>query len=103
LPVVALGVGVGVDYGIYIYSRFQAFLDDGLSIFNAYHETLKITGSGVLFTGITLASGTATWIFSPLQFQADMGLLLTFLFLLNMLGALAVLPAIASWLLRLHR
>lgn len=102
LPVVALGVGVGVDYGIYIYSRFQAFLDDGLTIFNAYHETLKITGSGVLFTGITLACGTATWIFSPLQFQADMGLLLTFLFLVNMLGALVVLPAIASWLLRLR-
>jgi predicted RND superfamily exporter protein len=102
LPVVALGVGVGVDYGIYIYSRFQAFLDDGLTIFHAYHETLKITGSGVLFTGITLACGTATWIFSPLQFQADMGLLLTFLFLVNMLGALIVLPAIASWLLRLH-
>ncbi len=103
LPVVALGVGVGVDYGIYIYSRFQAFLDDGLTIFHAYHETLKITGSGVLFTGITLACGTATWIFSPLQFQADMGLLLTFLFLVNMLGALVVLPAIASWLLRLRR
>ncbi len=103
LPVVALGVGVGVDYGIYIYSRFQAFLDDGLSIFNAYHETLKITGSGVLFTGITLACGTATWIFSPLQFQSDMGVLLTFLFLVNMLGALIVLPAIASWLLRLQR
>jgi hypothetical protein len=102
LPVVALGVGVGVDYGIYIYSRFQAFLDDGLTIFHAYHETLKITGSGVLFTGITLACGTATWIFSPLQFQADMGLLLTFLFLVNMLGALVVLPAIASWLLRLR-
>jgi len=102
LPVVALGVGVGVDYGIYIYSRFQSFLDDGLTIFHAYHETLKITGSGVLFTGITLACGTATWIFSPLQFQADMGLLLTFLFLVNMLGALVVLPAIASWLLRLH-
>jgi len=102
LPVVALGVGVGVDYGIYIYSRFQSFLDDGLTIFHAYHETLKITGSGVLFTGITLACGTATWIFSPLQFQADMGLLLTFLFLVNMLGALVVLPAIASWLLRLR-
>ena len=103
LPVVAFGVGIGVDYGIYIYSRFQAFLDEGLTIYNAYHETLKITGSGVLFTGITLAFGTATWIFSPLQFQADMGLLLTFLFLVNMLGALLVLPAIASWLLRLRR
>ena len=103
LPVVAFGVGIGVDYGIYIYSRFQAFLDEGLSIFDAYHETVKITGSGVLLTGITLAFGTATWIFSPLQFQSDMGLLLTFLFLVNMLAALLVLPALASWLLRLRR
>jgi predicted RND superfamily exporter protein len=103
LPVVAFGVGLGVDYGIYIYSRFQSFLDEGLTIYHAYHETLKITGSGVLFTGITLAFGTATWIFSPLQFQADMGVLLTFLFLFNMLGALLALPAIASFLLRLHR
>jgi predicted RND superfamily exporter protein len=103
LPVVALGIGIGVDYGIYIYSRFQAFLDEGETIYNAYHETLKTTGSGVLLTGVTLSFGTATWIFSPLQFQADMGLLLTFLFLINMLGALLVLPALASWLLRLRR
>jgi len=103
LPVVALGVGVGVDYGIYIYSRFQAHLNEGLTIYEAYHETLKVTGSGVLITGITLAIGTATWIFSPLQFQADMGILLTFMFLLNMLGALLLLPALASWLLRLSK
>ncbi|MBE0575661.1 MAG: MMPL family transporter [Desulfuromonadales bacterium] len=103
LPVVALGVGVGVDYGIYIYSRFQAHLNEGMTIYQAYHETLKVTGSGVLITGVTLAIGTATWIFSPLQFQADMGILLTFMFLLNMLGALLLLPALASWLLRLSR
>ena len=103
LPVVALGVGVGVDYGIYIYSRFQSHLDEGLTIYQAYHETLKVTGSGVLVTGITLAIGTATWIFSPLQFQSDMGILLTFMFLLNMLGALLLLPALASWLLRLGK
>jgi len=103
LPVVALGVGIGVDYGIYIYSRFQSHLDEGMTIYQAYHETLKVTGSGVLVTGITLAIGTATWIFSPLQFQADMGILLTFMFLLNMLGALLLLPALASWLLRLTR
>ena len=54
-------------------------------------------------TGVTLAIGTATWIFSPLQFQADMGILLTFMFLLNMLGALLLLPALASWLLRITR
>ncbi|MEN8728677.1 MAG: MMPL family transporter [Desulfuromonadales bacterium] len=103
LPVVALGVGIGVDYGIYIYSRFQSHLDEGMTIYHAYHETLKVTGNGVLVTGITLAIVTTTWIFSPLQFQADMGILLTFMFLLNMLGALLLLPALASWLLRIGR
>jgi len=99
LPVVALGVGIGVDYGIYIYARFQSVLDEGYSIHEAYLRTLAITGSGVVFTGITLAIGVATWIFSPLKFQADMGILLTFMFLVNMLGAILLLPALAKWLL----
>ncbi len=98
LPVVALGVGIGVDYGIYIYSRFKSFLADGLDIPTAYLETLRITGVGVIFTGITLAMGVATWIFAPIKFQADMGILLTFMFLLNMLGAIVLLPALACWM-----
>ena len=98
LPVVALGVGIGVDYGIYIYSRFKSFLSTGLSIQEAYLETLKVTGNGVVFTGITLAMGVATWIFAPIKFQADMGILLTFMFLLNMAGAIVVLPALTCWL-----
>jgi len=97
LPVVALGVGIGVDYGIYIYSRFKSFLADGLGIPEAYLETLKVTGVGVVFTGITLAMGVATWIFAPIKFQADMGILLTFMFLLNMAGAIVLLPALACW------
>jgi predicted RND superfamily exporter protein len=97
LPVVALGVGVGVDYGIYIYSRFRSLLQKGQSIHDAYAETLKLTGSGVIFTGITLATGVATWIFAPIKFQADMGILLTFMFLLNMAGAIVLLPALAYW------
>jgi len=97
LPVVALGVGVGVDYGIYIYSRFKSFLGKGLEIQEAFLETLKVTGNGVVFTGITLAMGVATWIFAPIKFQADMGILLTFMFLLNMLGAIVLLPALAAW------
>ena len=99
LPVVALGVGVGVDYGIYIYSRMESFLKEGKSLEEAYRGTLRVTGNGVLMTGVTLAAGVATWIFSPLQFQADMGILLTFLFLVNMLGAVLLLPALAAWLL----
>jgi predicted RND superfamily exporter protein len=99
LPVAALGVGVGVDYGIYLYSRLREFYRDGHSLREAYFRTLEVTGNGVLFTGITLAVGVATWIFSPLKFQADMGILLAFLFLMNMVGALVLLPALACFLL----
>lgn len=99
LPVVALGVGIGVDYGIYVFSRFQSILEEGYDIPEGYNLTLAITGFGVVFTGCTLAIGVATWIFSPLQFQADMGILLTFMFVMNMLGAILLLPALASRLL----
>jgi len=100
LPVVALGVGVGVDYGIYIYSRLDSLIKDGKPLKEAYEITLRITGSGVIFTGITLAIGVVTWIFSPLKFQADMGILLTFMFLVNMLGAILLLPALANILVK---
>ncbi len=99
LPVVALGVGVGVDYGIYIYSRFKTYLERGQDVTTAYYNALRVTGAAVVFTGITLAIGVFTWVFSPLQLQADMGILLTFMFLVNMLGAILLLPAIATWIL----
>ena len=97
LPVVALGVGVGVDYGIYIYSRLREFMATESSLYEAYWKTLCQTGSGVLFTAITFAIGLTSWIFSPLKFQADMGILLTFMFLVNMLGAIFLLPALVCW------
>ncbi len=100
LPVIALGVGIGVDYGIYIYSRLEMFLRQGLDLQQAYLETLKTTGKAVSFTGITLAIGVVTWAFSPIKFQADMGILLTFMFLWNMIGALWLLPALAHFLLK---
>ena len=100
LPVIALGVGIGVDYGIYIYSRLETYLRQGMPLQEAYYETLKTTGKAVTFTGFTLAVGVATWIFSAIKFQADMGILLTFMFLWNMFGALWLLPALARFLLR---
>jgi predicted RND superfamily exporter protein len=99
LPVAALGVGIGVDYGIYLYGRFRSFYRDGDGIRDAYTKTLEVTGYGVLFTGLTLAMGVSTWVFSPLKFQADVGLMLTFMFLVNMLGAMLLLPALGAWLL----
>tara|TARA_R110002110_G_scaffold409480_2_gene631862 strand:+ start:19292 stop:21643 length:2352 start_codon:yes stop_codon:yes gene_type:complete len=98
LPVIALGVGIGVDYGIYIYSSLQSYLRSGESLENAYFYALKSSGTAVAFTGLTLAVGVGTWMFSPIKFQADMGLMLTFMFFWNMLGALLFLPALA-WLL----
>lgn len=100
LPVIALGVGVGVDYGIYVFARMSRFRRRGMNVPAAWRETLSTTGKAVAFTGVTLAIGVATWIFSPIKFQADMGLLLTFMFVLNMVGALTLLPALACFLYR---
>ena len=100
LPMVALGAGIGVDYGIYLFSRMQEFLHAGLSVRAAYERTLRVTGASIIFTGITLAIGVATWVFSPLKFQADIGIMLTFMFLVNMLAAIILLPALAAWLVR---
>ncbi len=100
LPVIALGVGIGVDYGIYIYSRLEQLLLQGLPLQEAYYETLRTTGKAVSFTGITLAIGVCTWIFSPIKFQADMGILLFFMFVWNMIGSIWLLPALARFLLR---
>jgi predicted RND superfamily exporter protein len=100
LPMVALGAGIGVDYGIYLFSRMQGFLKEGLSVRESYERTLRVTGASIIFTGITLAIGVATWVFSPLKFQADIGVMLTFMFLVNMLGAIILLPALAAWLVK---
>lgn len=100
LPVIALGVGIGVDYALYVMTVVLTRLRAGASLTEAYRAALRFTGKVVMFTGFTLAAGVATWIFSPIRFQADMGLLLAFMFLWNMLGALVLLPALACFLLR---
>lgn len=102
LPVVALGVGIGVDYGIYIFARLIASLNAGEYFEDAMFGALKDAGAAVVFTGLTLAIGVSTWIFSNLKFQADMGLLLTFMFLVNMVAAILLLPAMARWFWRHH-
>jgi hypothetical protein len=99
LPVTALGVGIGVDYALYILSVTLANMRTGMALSEAYYRALRFTGKVVMLTGCTLAAAVATWAFSPIKFQADMGELLGFMFLWNMLGALVLLPALASFLL----
>lgn len=100
LPVIALGVGIGVDYALYVLSVTLASLRAGASLGQAYGHALRFTGRVVMLTGITLALAVGTWAFSPIKFQADMGILLAFMFVWNMVGALVLLPALAHFLLR---
>ena len=103
LPVIALAVGIGVDYGIYIYSQCADGIRRGLSLEEAYYQTLRKTGKAVVFTGIALGLGVSTWLFSKLQFQADMGIMLVYMFTANMFGAILVLPALARFLAQEER
>lgn len=99
LPVVALGVGVGVDYAVYIYSRMNDYIDRGETLSESCYHAMRLTGKPIIFTGMVLGVGVGAWMFAPLKFQADMGILLTFMFVVNMLGAIIVMPALARWFL----
>jgi predicted RND superfamily exporter protein len=100
LCVVALGVGIGVDYGIYIFARMRESMLQGRTVAESYFVALKTTGIAIFYTALTLAVGVAMWIFSDLKFQADMGIMLTFMFVVNMIAAIIFLPALCRWLLR---
>jgi predicted RND superfamily exporter protein len=99
LPVIALGVGIGVDYALYLLSVQLQHQRQGMGLSQAYREALSSTGKVVALVGITLAAGVITWVMSPIKFQADMGILLAFMFLYNMLGALILIPALSYFLL----
>ncbi len=99
LPVVAIAVGIGVDYGIYFYERMSYRFEQGDSLPDAFYQALAQRGTAVMFTATTMAVGVGTWTFSALKFQADMGLIMALMFLINMLGALLLLPSIAALLL----
>ena len=100
LPVITLGVGIGVDYALYVTTVMLAWLRAGDTLDLAYYKSLLFTGRVVVFTGCTLSIAVAIWIFSPIKFQGDMGILLSSMFLLNMMGALVLVPALAHFLLK---
>jgi predicted RND superfamily exporter protein len=100
LPVVALGVGVGVDYGIYLFERIKHMMQEGMTLKDSYVEALKQRGTASLFTAITMTISVGTWYFSALKFQGDMGILLAFMFLVNVFGAILLAPALAAYLVR---
>jgi uncharacterized protein len=100
LPIVALGVGIGVDYALYLLSVQLVHQRAGASLPDACRRAMSFVGRMVALVGVTLAAGVVTWAWSPIKFQADMGILLTFMFLWNMLAALTLVPALSHFLLR---
>lgn len=100
LPVIAVGVGVGVDYALYLLSIQLTMQRQGETLKQAYLQSLAFTGKIVALVGVTMAAGVITWAWSPIKFQADMGILLTFMFLWNLVGALVLIPALSHFLLR---
>jgi hypothetical protein len=98
LPVISLGVGFGVDYGIYIVARTieeyrrQATKD----LDAALVDGVATAGKAVLYTAFLISAGIAFWTFSPLRFQAEMGYQLLVILTMNMLGGLILLPALIS-------
>ncbi|OGB21352.1 MAG: RND transporter [Burkholderiales bacterium RIFCSPLOWO2_02_FULL_57_36] len=101
LPVMVLAVGIGVDYALYIYNRLQMHMADGDPIFTAMERALEFEGMATIFTALTLAIGVGIWSFSALKFQADMGMLLAFMFIVNLVMTFTALPALAVVLERL--
>jgi predicted RND superfamily exporter protein len=101
LPVAAFAAGIGVDYGIYIFSVLEENVKSkGMNLRDAYADTLHQTGKAVVVTGLALSASVATWMLSGLQFQIDMGILLTVMFLANAGAALVMLPAFAAFLMK---
>jgi predicted RND superfamily exporter protein len=97
LPVQAVGVGIGVDYAIYIVDRIrQEVAATGGDIDAAIRRAIRTTGMAVTFTATTVVGGIFFWIFSSLRFQAEMAQLLIILMVINMIGAMTIVPAFYS-------
>jgi predicted RND superfamily exporter protein len=95
LPVAAVGVGVGIDYGIYLMSRLREEAFD-YDFDQARLRALLTTGKVIMFTAATLFIGVVFWLFATMKFQAEMGMLIGLLMVFNMIGALVFIPALTG-------
>jgi predicted RND superfamily exporter protein len=94
IPVVALGIGFGDDFGIYIMSRVMDELKEKQgSLKEALIESMSTSGKAVFFTGLCLTIGIATWMISPILMQARLGALLGFFIFFNAIGTLVIMPS----------
>src|SRR5579875_331544 len=98
VPVISLGIGLGVDYGIYTVSRLRDEVRGGMGLINAAILAKQSTGGTVLMVFAIMIGALVPWMFSPAQFHANMSLLLALLMLLNLIAGVVVVPAFITWL-----
>jgi predicted RND superfamily exporter protein len=96
LPVAAIGIGIGIDYGYYVLSRIVEELAAGCTFDSAIRRMFETTGKTVLFTGVSLTASIIFWVFFPMKFQADMALLLVLLLAFHLAGALIFIPPMVA-------
>ncbi len=96
LPVAAIAVGIGIDYGIYLMARISEEFQSSGDYRAANRRAVETTGKAIIFTATTLIAGVICWAFIDLKFQAEMGLLLALLMFLNMVSALVFIPSLVT-------
>ncbi|MDQ2914583.1 MAG: MMPL family transporter [Chloroflexota bacterium] len=94
--VTLIGLGVAIDYSLFIVSRFREELARGASVENAVGIALATAGRAILFSGITVAIGLAGMLFYPGTFLVSLGVSGSLVVAASVLYALTFLPALLS-------
>jgi predicted RND superfamily exporter protein len=97
VPVISLGIGLGVDYGIYTVSRIRDEVSGGMPLNQAVVLARKDTGGAVVIVLAIMVGGLLPWMFSPALFHFNMSLMLALLMGLNAIAGVLVLPAYIAW------
>jgi hypothetical protein len=95
-PISSIGIGLGVDYGIYFVGRLLEEKKKAEDLNTAIINTVTSNGKAIIIIATTLTVGLVVWLFSPLRFQAEMGALFALVLFLNMLGAILLVPSIIA-------
>ncbi len=98
LPVAAVGIGIGIDYGYYVLSRIVEEYEETNDFDEANRRAIATTGKAIIFTGTTLVASVVFWLFFPLKFEAEMAFILMMLMIFHAIGALVFIPAMVSLL-----
>jgi predicted RND superfamily exporter protein len=94
LPLVTVGLGFGIDYGLYIVSRTIEEIRVRGNLEDSVREALETSGKAVTFTAVTMVISTVFWTTSNIRFNAEMGLLLAIWMAISYVGSQTLTPVL---------